>query len=277
MPGLRNTTSKSLIVGTDSAEKWLEAQQSIEPEALASFKVSQENSSFFSPKTIPNSSDQISMASPALISPGDVLPGLTSSSSNGAPKKDADSSPLFEAAVHAAQSFVASKNYSQALVCFGRALRYKHQSIRRESIQTKEQFADVLFSIGEIHLLRQFLEPAKAIQAFQFCLDLRSTCLGTQNPSVVRVLHKLAEVYAVIGENQIAVDILEEALSIMLAIQVKDELLVDIWNALGKQLELLGEGEDAKTCFEEAEAVHDATGMPCSDSERCAPVMRNQV
>jgi tetratricopeptide (TPR) repeat protein len=72
------------------------------------------------------------------------------------------------------------------------------------------------------------------------------------------ILHKLANVYASIDEAETALNILSEALAILLATGFKSRELADTWIAMGRQLSLLGRAEDAKASFEESKAVLEA-------------------
>jgi tetratricopeptide (TPR) repeat protein len=169
-----------------------------------------------------------------------------------------DTHSLFSMAAKAGQSHLTAGNYDQALVAFGRALRYKHNSIMKETRETKETFSDILFTVGSIHLMGTCPDTARSIQALEFCLAFECACHGKKHPSVAMILRKLADVYASIDDVETALNILSEALANLLATGSKSHELADTWIAIGRQLSLLGRAEDAKASFEESKAVLEA-------------------
>jgi tetratricopeptide (TPR) repeat protein len=128
----------------------------------------------------------------------------------------------------------------------------------KDTRETRETFADILFIIGSIHLMSKCPDAARSIQAFGLCLDFQCACHGWKHPSVVMILRKLAGVYASIGEAETSLNMLSEALAILLATGSESCELADTWIAMGRQLSLLGRAEDAKASFEESKAVLEA-------------------
>jgi tetratricopeptide (TPR) repeat protein len=169
-----------------------------------------------------------------------------------------DTHSLFSMTAKVGQSQLTAGNYEQALVAFGRALRYNQHSIMKETRETKDTFADILFTIGSIHLMSKFPDAARSIHAFEFCLDFQCACHGRKHPSVAMILRKLAGVYASIDEAETALNMLSEALAILLVTGSESRELADTWIAMGRQLSLLGRAEDAKASFEESKAVLEA-------------------
>jgi tetratricopeptide (TPR) repeat protein len=164
---------------------------------------------------------------------------------------------MFEEAARAGESHLTKGDYGQALVYFRKALLHKRHSIDKETPETKAAFAEILYTIGRIHMVI-YRDAAKSIQAFHFSLDLRRACLGPTHPLVVNVLYKLAEVYASIDEAETAVEILSETLAILLASDCESHALADVWMNLGQQLHRLGRKEEALASFEESRRIFDA-------------------
>jgi tetratricopeptide (TPR) repeat protein len=169
-----------------------------------------------------------------------------------------DTRSLFSMAAKLGQSHLTAGNYEQALVAFGRALRYIHDYIMKETRETKEKFAYILFTIGSIHLMSACPDAARSIQALEFCLGFQCACHGWKHPSIAMIIRKLADVYASVDDSETALNILSEALANLLATGSKSRELADTWMAMGRQLSLLGRVEDAKDSFEESKAVLEA-------------------
>ena len=147
---------------------------------------------------------------------------------------------------------VHSKNYMQALSVYRIALHCKNATIDSEPKHIQEKYADILFNIGHIHLLPQFDDKSKSLEAFHFCLDLRRMCFGSSHPSVAAVLYKLASIYDCSGEKQYALELLLEAHSILLFENDNKLALAAVWTAVGKVQQALGRADEAESSFQEA-------------------------
>lgn len=146
--------------------------------------------------------------------------------------------------------------YSQALQYYRAALQCKHRSIDTEPRSIQEAFADILFDIGNIHLVPGFEHRAKSMEAFHFCLDIRRTCLGSSHPAVASALCSLASIHSSFFEHQYALDLLIEAVSILLCSSVDyTSDLIEVWTAIGKVQEALGQTEESQSSFQEAEQL----------------------
>lgn len=152
--------------------------------------------------------------------------------------------------------FQASGNYSQALKYYRIALQCKNRKIDSEPQSVQGAFADILFDIGNIHLVPGFMDRAKSLEAFHFCLDIRRMCFGSSHPAVANVLHKLASMYSSFDEHQYALDLLLESVSILLFASPGDKTsLIEVWTTMGKVQLALGQTDEADSSFQEAEQL----------------------
>jgi tetratricopeptide (TPR) repeat protein len=151
----------------------------------------------------------------------------------------------------------ATGNYSQALHFYRTALQCKNKTIDSEPQSVQEAFADILYDIGNIHLVRGFENRAKSMEAFHFCLEIRRACFGSSHPAVASVLYKLASIHSSFADNEYALDLLLEAVSILLCDSHEGNNcgLIEVWSAIGKVQEALGEREEARSSFQEAEQL----------------------
>jgi tetratricopeptide (TPR) repeat protein len=150
-----------------------------------------------------------------------------------------------------------SGHYKKALTHYEDALRRKHRTIQTEPSKTQDVFADALHKIGCIHAMKGYREPSKSIQAFEYCLDLQKTRFGPKSYPVAAIMYKLAEAWDSVGENQVAVDILSEALAILLTTSPESQETADTWVALSRQLKVLGNEEDALASLKEATRLYE--------------------
>lgn len=149
-----------------------------------------------------------------------------------------------------------SGNYSQALLYYRTALQCKNRTIDSEPQSVQAAFADILFEIGTIHLVSEVEDWVKSLESFHYCLDIRRETFGSSHPSVASVLYKLASIYCSFGEHQYALDLLLEAVSILLCGSPGDDVaLIDVWTAIGKVQQALGQTDEARSSFEEAERL----------------------
>lgn len=162
---------------------------------------------------------------------------------------------LFVESVSVGRDYLKSKNYIQALSSYKTALQSKNSTIDREPKHIQAQFADILFNIGRIHMLPQFDDKTKSLEAFHFCLALRRACFGSSHPSVAPVLCKLASIYHCFGDQHYTLELLLEALSILLFEKKNKLALAEVWTALGKVQQSLGRADDAESSFQEAARV----------------------
>jgi tetratricopeptide (TPR) repeat protein len=147
-------------------------------------------------------------------------------------------------------------NYKQALQYYRTALQCKNRTIDSEPQSVQAAFADILFDIGNIHLVPGFEDRAKSMEAFHFCLDIRRACFGSSHPAVASVLYKLASIHSSFGEHQYALELLLEAVSILLCAIPEDKVgLIEVWTAIGKVQEALGQTDEAQSSFQEAEQL----------------------
>jgi len=159
---------------------------------------------------------------------------------------------LFEMAVNIGQSLHALQRHSEALVYFQKALRFKAKTIHSEPPRIQAVFAEVLFDIGVIHSLPLSSNRIKALQAFQFCLEVRRHCFGSDHPAVASVLYHLACIYASLQQEHTAIELLEEAIAILQFECPQKSHLAEVWATLGRLQHHIGSFDDAMSSFEEA-------------------------
>jgi len=165
------------------------------------------------------------------------------------PPEDGD---IFLNSASAGRDHLKSKDYIRALSSYKTALRCKRTTIEKEPKHIQAQFADILFNIGRIHMLPQFDDKTKSLEAFHICLALRRICFGSSHPSVATVLCKLASIYHSFGEQHYTLELLLEALSIFLFEKGNNSTLAEVWTALGKVQQSLGRADEAESSFQEA-------------------------
>jgi tetratricopeptide (TPR) repeat protein len=163
----------------------------------------------------------------------------------------------FRNAVMLGRSQMKEGRYDRALQQYSKALRSKNKTIESESKTIQEEFGNVLFDIGCIHSTSGFEDRLKSLEAFHFCLDIRRICLRSDHPEVATVLYKLASIYSSLDDNQYALDLLLEAVSILLSAPTKERKrhLIEVWTAIGRVQEALGEEEESQSSFSEAEKL----------------------
>jgi hypothetical protein len=148
--------------------------------------------------------------------------------------------------------------YKKALEKYKMVLQCKYKTIQSEPVDIKEKFCSVLYYIGKIHLESESDDDkVRGLEALHFCLNTRRSCFGSRDISVAIVLFELASIHAEYFEHQYVLDLLLEALSIVLSNpspkdKANNALLSDIWNAMGMTHKALGHEGDAQSAFDEA-------------------------
>jgi len=146
-----------------------------------------------------------------------------------------------------------SGQYKQALEQYRVALRCKNTTLASEPKEVQATFGDILYDIGSIHWYSEDGNPEQSLEAFHFCLQVRRTCFGPAHPAVARVLYKLASLHSSAGDNEYALQLLLEALSIFLHATPSDHsILNNVWTAIGNIQQALGHMDEAKSAFQEA-------------------------
>lgn len=146
-----------------------------------------------------------------------------------------------------------SGQYEQALELYRKALQCKNKTLGSEPKDVQATFGDILYDIGSIHLHSEYGDPEQSVEAYHFCLEVRRTCFGSTHPCVARVLYKLASVHSLAGDQEFALHLLLEALSIFLcATPGSKSTLHNVWTAIGNVQQALGYKDEAKSAFEEA-------------------------
>jgi tetratricopeptide (TPR) repeat protein len=167
-----------------------------------------------------------------------------------------ESTAVFLETAQMGDSLHESGHLTQALLCYRAALHCKNNTIRSEPSAMQEDFASVLFKIGAIHMSPTIKDDAQCLDAFHNCLDLRRACLGTLHGDVAAVLFMLASVHSSLGDQQYALELLVESVSILLVTCPDNtEALVKVWTALGLVQEALGEAEDAASSMKEIQKL----------------------
>jgi tetratricopeptide (TPR) repeat protein len=106
-----------------------------------------------------------------------------------------------------------------------------------------------------IHSYSRYHDPLKALEAFELCLQMSRTCLGDDHPSVARLLYEIGLINELLSEPEEALAHLSEAIAILLSNSMDKNHLKDLWMALSRVQTLLGQTEDARSSFSEAEKL----------------------
>jgi tetratricopeptide (TPR) repeat protein len=142
-----------------------------------------------------------------------------------------------------------------AIMSFWKALLCKNKSISMESPSVQVAFASTLFEIGMIHSYSsQYLDPLKALQAFELCLQISRVCLGEDHPSVARMMYEIGVINELLSDPEEALAYFSEAIAILISNSM-DNHLKDLWMSLSRVQALLGQTEDAQSSFNEAEKL----------------------
>ena len=151
------------------------------------------------------------------------------------------------------KQFQKSGQYKEALEHYRIALRCKNKTLASEPRDVQATFGDILYDIGSIHWYSEHGDPEQCMEAFDFCLEVRRKCFGSAHPAVAVVLFKLASIYSSAGDQESALELLLEALSIFLYAAPADRsALCNVWTAIGNIQQALGNMDEAKSAFEEA-------------------------
>lgn len=166
---------------------------------------------------------------------------------------------LFYTSYKEGAKFQKQGEFEKALLKYKVALQAKYKTIESEPTNIQEAFCNILYEIGEIHFKSGLDDLTKGMEALYFCLDLRRSCLGSNHRGVALVLTKLASIHARCNEHESALDLLLEALSILLVWSTPEDEgdsnnydLINVWNSIGNAQQALGYEEDAQSSFEEA-------------------------
>jgi tetratricopeptide (TPR) repeat protein len=171
---------------------------------------------------------------------------------------DVDENLLFHQAFRIGQSFQRRKQFEVSLDYYRQALLLKNKTILKESRDAQVIFSDILYHVGTIHVEEQadcLHWKEKSLDSFNLCLDFRLICFGPSHYAVAEVLHKLGTLYSSMDEHSHALDLLLESLSILLKTSPDTEELKAVWVALGKTHKALGQYDDARSSFQEAELM----------------------
>ena len=171
-----------------------------------------------------------------------------------------DDTELFFDNYSKGQEHQKSGQYSQALSYYRRALKMKCKTIRTESSNVQETFADILFHIGTIHQLPQTIDNERSLEAFHYCLDIRKLCYGSCHPKVGSVLFKLASLHFMCGEFYYSLSLLLEILSVLIHEEHRNEV-IEVWTAIGKVQRALGDEDEAQSAFYEADQLRMASNV----------------
>ena len=150
--------------------------------------------------------------------------------------------------------------FSKALEKYKIALQCKHRTIQSESQNIQEKFCCTLYYIGKLHIESGMDDSMRGIEALYFCLNVRRSCFGSSHPSVVSILLELASIHAEYAEHEYALNLLLEALAILLPDASVPEsasknVLIHVWNSIERSQRALGQEEEAQSSFEEAEKL----------------------
>jgi tetratricopeptide (TPR) repeat protein len=162
-----------------------------------------------------------------------------------------DSDPFSNAYLQAKNSHKLGR-LEKALEYYGKALRIKNRTIKTEPREIQIDVADILFSVGEIHMFSKFDERAKCVQAFDMCIDLRRHCFGSSHPSVARALYKLSAVYFSMGEKEYSMSLLVETVSILHSADCERKDIAEVWHTMSRVQQSLGQYEEADSSYNEA-------------------------
>jgi hypothetical protein len=144
--------------------------------------------------------------------------------------------------------------YQDAVLSFRQALLQKNKTITFDSPAVQAEYASVLFDVGMIHANTKHQDPSKALEAFELCLDLSRTCLGSEHPSVARVLYETGVIYEVMDEPAEAMCLFLDAIAILQSNSMRG-LLKEIWKSLSRVQVSLGQSDEATSSFNEAEKL----------------------
>ena len=179
-------------------------------------------------------------------------------SSNDASLKDNDT--IFHTSYAEGRQFHKMLLYEKALEKYKLALQCKHRTIQSESHPIQEKFCCTLYYIGKLHIEAGMDDTMRGVEALYFCLNVRRSCFGSTHPSVATVLLELASIHAEYSEHEYALDLLLEALAILLPDasvpgSASNNVLIHVWNSIGRAQRGLGHEEEAQSSFEEAEKL----------------------
>lgn len=169
--------------------------------------------------------------------------------------KTIDVNKLFTDAYQIAKLHQKFGRLEDALEYYGQALRFKNKTLSKESRTTHIVFSDILYSIGEIHMLSKFDERVKSIQSFDLCLDIRRHCYGSSHPSIAYVLYKLAAIYFSMGDKEYSMSLLSETLSMLLSVKGEENFLSEVWYTISKVQESLGQFDEAIISINESKSL----------------------
>jgi tetratricopeptide (TPR) repeat protein len=173
-----------------------------------------------------------------------------------------DNDTIFHTSYTEARQFHKMFLYEEALEKYRVALQCKHRTIQSEPRTIQEKFCSILYYIGKLHFEAGMDDTMRGIEAMYFCLNVRRSCFGSTHPSVASVLLELASIHEEYSEHQYALDLLLEALAILLpdtsvpdSATSSNRALIHVWNSIGRAHRALGQDEEAQSSFEEAEKL----------------------
>lgn len=178
--------------------------------------------------------------------------------SNDASSKDNDT--MFHSSYAEGRQFHKMFQFAKALEKYKVALQCKHRTIQSEPHTIQEKFCCTLYYIGKLHIEAGMDDTMRGIEALYFCLNVRRSCFGSTHPSVATVLLELASIHAEYAEHEYALDLLLEALAILLPDasipgSASNNVLIHVWNSIGRSQRALGQDEEAQSSFDEAEKL----------------------
>jgi tetratricopeptide (TPR) repeat protein len=173
-----------------------------------------------------------------------------------------DNDTLFHTSYAEGRQFHKMFQFAKALEKYKVALQCKHRTIQSEPHIIQEKFCCTLYYIGKLHIESGMDDSMRGIEAMHFCLSVRRSCFGSTHPSVATVLLELASIHAEYAEHEYALNLLLEALAILLpdtsvpgSAKGSNTVLIHVWNAIGRSQRALGREEEAQSSFEEAEKL----------------------
>lgn len=178
--------------------------------------------------------------------------------SNDASSKDTDT--IFHNSYAEARQLHKAFQFAKALEKYKVALQCKHRTIQSEPHAIQEKFCCTLYYIGKLHIEAGMDDTMRGIEAMYFCLNTRRSCFGSTHPSVATVLLELASIHAEYSEHEYALDLLLEALAILLPDasalgSATNNVLIHVWTSIGRCQRALGQEEEAQSSFEEADKL----------------------
>lgn len=177
---------------------------------------------------------------------------------NDASSKDSDI--IFHTSYDDARNFHKMCQFEKALAKYKVALQSKYRTIQSEPHAIQEKFCCTLYYIGKLHFQIGMDDTMRGVDAMYFCLNTRRSCFGSTHPSVATVLLELASMHGEFSEHENALDLLLEALAILLPDEsnpgsASNDVLIHVWNSIGRSQRALGHDDEAQSAFEEAEKL----------------------